>query len=280
MRLVLTSLTLLMYFPLVTSAQEAGFPTQPASQLASLSCAAPCDPSPALTGKFTPYFWVTRMNGDIGKGPVTAPVHVTLGEMWHLITHEFQMGFLGQLELNYGRVGFLANGAYFELTPGGELQNLNFASTTSQTALDLVFTYNLLPTDNDPCPDPRWELLAGTRYYALTGDLTITGPRGNAVSFTGARDWWDPIVGTRVTLPLNEAWSVQARGDVGGFGINGCSRLSWNIELAALYHCSDRIDLMAGYRWLDANYRRGEGVDRFLYDVQSDGPMVGLTFKF
>jgi hypothetical protein len=45
--------------------------------------------------------------------------------------------------------------------------------------------------------------------------------------------------------------------------------MSWNVEFLAAYRYSDRVDLFAGYRWLDVNYRRGGGVDRFVYDVQT-----------
>ncbi len=266
-------------------AQESYLPAQAQSWTPNApgqACSVACEQHNALTLKFTPYFWLTQMHGDLGLRQVTAPVDVSMGKMWDLLTHDFDLGFLGQLEANYGSFGFLANGVYFKLSPGGEVRHLDFSSATSQTALDLDFTYDLLGSTGQSCgcPRTRLEVLAGVRYYSLTGDVTLTGPRGNGITVGGARDWTDLVVGTRATVPLNESWSAQARADAGGFGINGCSRMSWNVELTAAYHYSDRVDFIAGYRWLDVNYRRGGGADRFVYDVQTDGPLVGLTLKF
>lgn len=266
-------------------AQETFLPVQAQSATASppqADCLAPCEQPSTLRVKFTPYFWLTQMHGDLGLRQGTGEVDLSMGKMWDLVTHDLDFAFLGQLEANYGSFGFLANGVYFQLAPGREIRNLDFGARTSQTALDLDFTYDLLgnTTQSCGCPRTRLEVLAGVRYYSLTGDITLTGPRGNDVNVGGARDWTDLVVGTRATVPLSDAWTAQARGDVGGFGINGCSRMSWNVELTAIYHYSDRVDLVAGYRWLDVNYRRGSGADRFVYDMQTDGPLVGLTFKF
>jgi hypothetical protein len=242
-----------------------------------VNCPAPCcDAGPQLELKFIPYFILTRMVGDVTIRGVNAPVDVTMGEMWDLFTHDLNFAFVGQLEAKYGRLGFLANGVYMDMTPHGEVRNLRFNAPFSQTVLDLAFSYELGSKADCQCLVRRLELVAGVRYNSLTADVTVTGPLGNTASLSGARNWTDPIVGLRAEIPLSRCWTLLWRGDVGGFGINGCSQFTWNIEAALAYHCSDRCSLFAGYRWLDIDYARGE----FAYDMQIDGPMVGLIFRF
>lgn len=246
------------------------------------NCGAPCssEDDRQLLIKFSPYFWLTQMHGEIGIKGANAPVDVSFGRMWNLDFHDLDFAFLGQLEATYGRLGFLANGAFFELSPGTHIRHLDFNSRVSETALDLDFTYTLFGTPDTRCgPDHfKFDLLAGIRYYSLTGDLSITGPLGNTISDSGAVAWSDLVLGGRFQIPVNESWTLLARGDFGGFGINGCSQAAWNVELFAVYHCSEHCDLFAGWRWLDVDYSKGPG--QFKYDVRTDGPIMGLTVRF
>jgi hypothetical protein len=252
-------------------------PAQPVpSGFPGVNCPAPCDAGPQLELKFLPYFIVPRMNGDVTVRGVNAPVDVSLGRMWDLFTHDLNMAFVGQMEAKYGRLGFLANGVYMDLSPGGQVRNLRFDSDYEQTVLDLAITYELGSKADCQCLVRRLEFLAGVRYNSLSGDLTVTGPLGNTASIGGTRSWTDPIVGLRAEIPLKPSWTLLLRGDVGGFGINGCSQFTWNAEVAMAYQWSDSCSLFAGYRWLDIDYARGE----FAYDMQIDGPMVGLIFRF
>jgi hypothetical protein len=235
-------------------------------------------PRRSLTLKFIPYFWLTEMDGEVTIRGETAPAFVSMGEMWDLFTHDLNMAFLGQFEAKYGRVGLLANGVYLDLSPGGEVRGLQFNSSYAQTIIDLVMTYDLLGGDESSnCGrSAQFELLAGARYNSLNGDISLTGPRGNTVSVGGAEAWTDLIVGARAHVPLNERLALLCRADVGGFGINGCSQLTWNVEAAAEYQYSERTSLFAGYRLLRIDYTRGD----FGYDMRIDGPMAGFVFKF
>jgi len=237
-----------------------------------------CTPQRSLTLKFIPYFWLTEMDGDVTIRGETAPAFVSMGEMWDLFTHDLNMAFLGQIEAKYGRVGLVANGVYLDLSPGGEVRGLQFNSSYAQTIIDLFMTYDLLGGEQASCcgRNARLELLAGARYNSLNGDISLTGPRGNTVSLGGAEDWTDLIVGARAHVPLNERLAFLCRADVGGFGINGCSQLTWNVEAAAEYQYSERTSLFAGYRLLRIDYTRGD----FAYDMRIDGPMAGFVFTF
>jgi hypothetical protein len=249
-----------------------------ASNIPCEAAPALCEPSRSLSLKVIPYLWLTQMNGDITLRGETAPVNLSMGQVWDLETHDLNMAFLGQFEAKYGRMGLLANGLYLEVSPGTQVRRLQFNGEFSQTIVDLAFTYDLLGGEGSSAcgRSPQLELLAGVRYNSLTGDVSLTGPRGNTVNAGGAEDWTDLIVGARAEIPVCERWSVLARADVGGFGISGSSQFTWNVEAAAAYQYSERTSLFAGYRALYVDYANGD----FAYDMRLDGPMAGFVFKF
>lgn len=113
------------------------------------------------------------------------------------------------------------------------------------------------------------------RYWLVGGDVTVTGPRGNSVSSSGAREWVDPIIGARVASPLGEGLLFRLRGDIGGFG--AASDFTWNIEAMGEYRCSECCGIQLGYRVLDVDYARGDG---FAYDVNYRGPVAMVVFDF
>ena len=43
---------------------------------------------------------------------------------------------------------------------------------------------------------------------------------------------------------------------------------------------TDSFSLILGYRWLDIDYSTGEGDELFTYDVLTQGPVVGVGFRF
>ena len=64
-----------------------------------------------------------------------------------------------------------------------------------------------------------FEPLAGVRYNHLNGELRGPGILPTPVIPSGIQDWWDPIVGANLRLPLGKGFSLNLRGDVGGFGV-------------------------------------------------------------
>ena len=82
----------------------------------------------------------------------------------------------------------------------------------------------------------------------------------------------DPTIIARVKLPLKGKFSAQFRGNIGGFGIG--SKLSWQLQAYAGYRFSQLFELQLGYRVIGLDYEKGSGEDRFLYDVDTFGPVL------
>ena len=97
-------------------------------------------------------------------------------------------------------------------------------------------------------------------------------------SRSGTQDWWDPIVGASLTLPLGKHFSFSVRGDIGGFGVG--SDFTWQAFPYFSWQFAQWGSLQAGYRWLYMDYETGSGTSHFRYDRLNQGPQLGITFSF
>ncbi len=100
--------------------------------------------------------------------------------------------------------------------------------------------------------------------------ITINGGETGSISKT----WFDPVIVVRSQGILKEKWLVQFRGDLGGFGIG--SDFTWQIQANVGYKFSKLFQASAGYRIIAIDYNKGDGEDRFRYDVNTFGPVVRL----
>jgi opacity protein-like surface antigen len=118
------------------------------------------------------------------------------------------------------------------------------------------------------------DFLAGDRFVHLDSSLRIE----NLVDVDRSKDWLDPFLGARLGLDIIDRLSVAVRGDIGGFGVG--SHFTWNMVAILAYQVSQRITLGAGYRILDINFSEGTGSQKFKFDVQMRGPMLGFAIRF
>ncbi len=103
---------------------------------------------------------------------------------------------------------------------------------------------------------------------------TINGPRNAA----GSKTWFDPVIVVRSNNVIKEKWLTQLRLDAGGFGIG--SDFTWQLQANVGYRFSDLFQTTVGYRYIGIDYDKGDGMDRFLYDIDTYGFVVRLGFNF
>lgn len=111
-------------------------------------------------------------------------------------------------------------------------------------------------------------------YTGLELETIGDGSRGGEASKT----WFDPIIILRSQGAIKDKWLLQFRGDVGGFGVG--SDFSWQVQAYAGYKFCKLFQASIGYRYIGINYDKGEGVERFMYDVDTYGMVVRLGFNF
>ena len=124
---------------------------------------------------------------------------------------------------------------------------------------------------------PTIEVCAGARScdVDLRLDSTIVPVA------TGTRDWIDPLIGARATLPLSNNSYVITSGDVGGFSLG--SDFCWSLEALVgidLFVPRQRTALQFGYRALGIDYDAGAVGDEFVLDAVQHGPVLVFAIAF
>ena len=128
---------------------------------------------------------------------------------------------------------------------------------------------------------PILEAGIGLQLNSIKSELnlninTLSGPQN--VSREISETWLDPMIIARLKLPITTKFLIQVRPSIGGFGIG--SDLAWQLQAYATYRFSQLFQLSLGYRVIDMDYETGEGSERFLYDMNTFGPVIRFGFNF
>jgi hypothetical protein len=124
---------------------------------------------------------------------------------------------------------------------------------------------------------PVADLMFGGRINTLQGTLSFNGP--NQSSVDASKTWFDPIVGVQLHTPdTGKRWHAQIYTEIGGFGVG--STFTWQVFPTFGVDLAKWFSLDFGYRWLDIDYKTGDGSTLFKYDVLTQGPVLGFVFRF
>jgi hypothetical protein len=202
------------------------------------------------------------MDGQISVGGVTANLDASFSDIVDRLEFSVMLNYRAEkdkLSLNLDTI-FMALGAD---TPNG-LATVDFDQTLIEGSAGWKVHEN-------------FELVGGLRYNELDG--TLRG-RATATPIYASQDasWIDPFVGAWARLPLAPSFALILRGDVGGFGVG--SEMAYQAAAYLRYQTSGTLSFVAGWRYLDQRYEDGEGARRFVYDVATQGPTVGITWNF
>jgi hypothetical protein len=141
------------------------------------------------------------------------------------------------------------------------------SANVSQTAVQPMLFYRV--SDN-------LELLGGARYNEIELSLESQIPAFDGLE--RKKDWVDPIIGIRMTAPLGKSTQFTFLTNVGGFGVG--SDIAIQFRPMVNFGVSSTTTIDVGYQLFYMKYGKGSGRDRFLYDVLTQGPIVGATFRF
>lgn len=125
---------------------------------------------------------------------------------------------------------------------------------------------------------PWLEAGVGGRLVSLYTGLELQTALEETREGSASKTWFDPIFIIRSQGAIKGKWLLQFRGDVGGFGIG--SDFSWQVQAYAGYRFCKLFQATIGYRYIGIKYDKGEDFERFLYDVDTYGPVVRLGFNF
>ena len=237
--------------------------------IAVLAIASVATPAAAAEWKheFAPYLWGSAMEGTVGIGPVTAEAEMSFSD----ILDDLEFGFMGTYRASRDRYSITVDAIYMglgatEKGPGGAVKA---DIDLDQVGLEADFGYAVAE---------RFTLFGGLRYVSLDADLRVTGPLGNELSASEEQDWVDPVIGAIYSWPLADDWTLNLRGDIGGFGVG--SDFAWQGMASLRWQFSPRSALGLAYRYLDMDYEDGKGSNYFKYDMATSGPAMGVIFTF
>ncbi|POY36345.1 hypothetical protein C3K47_11395 [Solitalea longa] len=128
---------------------------------------------------------------------------------------------------------------------------------------------------------PWFDAGVGIQYNSINAEITLNlNPPLNNQSGTKehTETWVDPLLIARATFPLSSKWFTQFRASIGGSGEG--SNLVWQLQGYATYLMGKHTSTTFGYRFISIDYDKGSGADRFMYDVNTFGPVLKFGYRF
>ncbi len=212
------------------------------------------------------------MQGETGvNDKLMAPVDASAGDIFS----NLKMAAMLYFEVHNDRWAFTSDFVYMHLnqdvTPGKVLESGSVSAKEiiwEPAGFYRVFSFleigaggrlNNIQTETDV-----------RRYVFPAGTEEVTGNH--------AKTWFDPVLITRLSADIKDKWLFQLRGDIGGFGVG--SDFTWQLQAYAGYRFSKLFQLTAGYRILSIDYDKGTDKERFIYNMDTFGPVIRLGFNF
>jgi hypothetical protein len=124
----------------------------------------------------------------------------------------------------------------------------------------------------------RIELFLGGRYVDLSQALELEpgGPSNESEQF------FDVVFGVRFAFDIGRSWTIELRGDAGGFGWTAGSDLTINAWFTVAYHFGGTPgwSLLFGYRYYQIDYSETTASGLFALDMRMHGPVIAVAYTF
>jgi hypothetical protein len=223
-----------------------------------------------------PYIWASGMEGSISfEGTPELPVDIPFSTIWDNLDLGFALHFEGRKD----RWGFGLDGMYFKVAadqsfnisigPGEVVGTIGIE--LQETLLEGFGFYRLAVSDRSTNPG-FVDGFAGVRYVNANQRLTTA----NIALPERELSWADAVVGVRGYTPLGDRFGLMALGNV-AFG----SSLTWTFKGDIHWRMSNRWRLIVGYKYMDVDYEKGEGVlAREIYKMKHSGPEMAVSYSW
>jgi len=219
-----------------------------------------------------PYLLFPYMSGDIGLRNLPAiNVDASPGDIFG----KLQFGGMLYLEANNDRFVLTSDLLFMNLNqdvvPGRIIESGK--ADANQLAWEFAGLYRVAAV---------LEIGLGGRVNNVQAGIDIErkeiGGETTAIHASRSKTWFDPFIVIRVKGAVQDKWLYLLRTDAGGVGIG--STFSWQLQAQIGYQFSPLFHLKAGYRLLYMDYDKGEGEDRFRYNMKIFGPTINFGFNF
>jgi hypothetical protein len=232
-----------------------------------------------------PYIFFSVIDGDVTVRGQESSVDVGFSGIFDALDFGAQLHF----EARRNRFGLLGDLTYLKLSADEDFTRSRAALSADLEIQQWIIEFGGFYRVGEWSAGretPRklaFDVLAGGRYWNLDIDLDLSLAVLNQTRSTrlGAdENWVDPFLGARFTANITKNLLFNFRGDIGGFGISGCSDFSYYIIALLGWQFYRNTTLMLGYRVLYVDYANGSGEDQFEFDVTMSGPVLGVAYQF
>jgi hypothetical protein len=224
--------------------------------------------------QIVPYIWAISMNGTVQTGPLRAHIDETFGDIFK------HLNFAGMLYLDVSKdnLTLFGNIMYAVLTDSGSDSIVSvhvrnkfgiFTGGLSTEIYKYYFANQMSALGFDPYIGFRTTV--NNVYTKL-----IIGPF--TLHANNNQTWTDAIIGMKLPITLNKAWSITLAGDVGG--MNTTTQYSYNVQGLLGYKPQSHwtnTTVYLGYRLLDQHYQHGQGLSFNDWNMKIHGPLLGLA---
>ena len=228
------------------------------------------------------YLFATEITGDAQLRNVSADIDMSFGD----IMDNLDMGFMGMVEHRRGAWTFLGDIAYLKIKdddsstvgPGvGPGIEIGLEAEFAQTVIEGFAGYRVLNNAYDST-DLGIDVLFGARHTTLDMDVSLDT---SLASFSDSRsadredDWVDAVIGVRFQNDFRNGWGSSVWLDIG----DGSDSSSYQ-ALAMANYTSNAWKFFGGWRVLHLEYDTGSGNSKFAVDLDYNGPMAGVAYRF
>lgn len=222
-----------------------------------------------------PYMLFPNMSGSVGLGSGEVVPDVTVDANSSDILGQLKMGFMLNAEASSGKWTIGSDLLYMSLAQGVKPSVLiqNGELSVKQLGWEVSGLYAVQP----------WlDLGIGGMLNSINSEVEINqsvfggGTINKSKSMT--KTWFDPMLIARFHSKSNEKFVYQFRGEIGGFGIG--SDFAWQMQAYAGYRFSKLFQITGGYRIISLDYETGSVASRFMYNVDTSGPVLRFGFNF
>lgn len=206
------------------------------------------------------------IDGEAQIGPLTVPVDVSISDLFSAL----DFGAMAAYRIDNGTWSFSGDVTYMDLGFSQTTQQGRASASLDNDQLTIMGTVGRRVS-------PRLEALFSLAYFELSADLSLRVLQQQASASRDA-NWVDPLLGLNYRLPFAEKWTLDLRGDMGGFGVGSDLTLHGWVKLVR--QNSESFSWYFGYRYIGYDYETGEGINYQRYDLSQHGPGIGLAWSF
>jgi opacity protein-like surface antigen len=198
--------------------------------------------------------------------------------------------FAGRLEVWNDDVGLglIVQGAYSKIGVEQEFDRLEVDLSTETISVDVALGYNFggpvplrsvdqdeFAEDAEVYPSLGFELFGGARYGSITQKVEFDP--GPDIDF--GPEWFEPLVGGRITFNLSETLSFGVRADT-SITTSDTSDENWNLFVGLDWQLSPNFSLRPAYRFYSLTVREDGPLGGRKVALEAQGLWLGLVYQF